>query len=76
MADTDLRDVLDQCQASAKVGYEIASKREQTLREVLSVAETRIQGTIFKFASSHYYSPDTDALLDIFLPYKLNLIFI
>ena len=46
MADTDLRDVLVECQTSARAGYRISSAQEKKLRNALSLEEERIQSAM------------------------------
>lgn len=64
MADTDLRDVLTECQKSARAGYKIASAQEKNLREALASAEKKIQSAIIDFTASPCYAPDTADLLE------------
>lgn len=64
MAGTDLRDVLQECQKSARVGYRIASTEEKNLSKVLSSAEEKIQRAIMEFHTSPCYAPETAGLLE------------
>ena len=64
MADTDLRDVLKECQKSAMAGYKIASTQEKNLSRVLRSAEERIQNAILEFNMSPCYAPETAELLE------------
>ena len=64
MADTDLRDVLKECQKAAMIGYKIASTQEKTLSRVLKSAEERIKKAILEFNSSPCYAPETAELLE------------
>ena len=64
MADTDLRDVLTECQKSARAGYKIASAQEKNLRKALGSAERKIQSAKKDFTASPCYAPDTADLLE------------
>lgn len=64
MTDTDLRDVLKECQKSAAAGYRIASTQEKNLSKVLRSAEEKIQSAIQNFNTSSCYAPDTANLLE------------
>ena len=64
MVTNDLAQVLNDCQASAEKGYEIASSQEKVLTKVLSNARDTIDDTRMAFADSACYSPETSDLLD------------
>ncbi len=64
MAETDLKNVLMDCQKAAKSGYEIASTQEKNLSSALRVAEEKIQSAIIDFNSSSCYAPETAELLE------------
>lgn len=64
MAETDLKNVLLDCQTAAKAGYEIASAQEKNLSSALRVAEEKIQSAIIDFNSSSCYAPETAELLE------------
>lgn len=58
-ADTDLRDVLKECQKSANVGLKIASEQKTMLSKVLESAREDVNKAIMDFNTSPYYAPDT-----------------
>lgn len=64
MVDTDLRQVLKECNKSAKTGYKIASAQEKYLNRALSSAQEKVQSTIIDFNSSPCYAPETAELLE------------
>ena len=64
MRGADLREVLKECQKSARLGYKIASTEEKNLSKVLSSAEEKIRRAIMEFHTSPCYAPETADLLE------------
>ena len=52
MEETDLKQVLKECNKSAKNGYKIASAQEKNLNRSLASAKEKVQSTIFDLNSS------------------------
>ncbi len=64
MDETNLKQVLDECKKSAKVGYKIASSQEKNLSRALSSAQDKVQNTIIDFNTSPCYAPEATELLE------------
>ncbi|WP_333657125.1 GTPase domain-containing protein [Tissierella praeacuta] len=64
MESIELKNVLEECEKSAKAGYKIALKHEKHLNRVLSVAEEKVRSTLLDFNSSPCYSPEATNLLE------------
>lgn len=65
MEETDLKQVLKECNKSAKTGYKIASAQEKNLNRALASAQEKVQSTIIDFNSSPCYAPETTELLEV-----------
>ena len=64
MDETNLKDVLKECNESAKIGYKIASEQEKNLNRTLDSAQKEIQNTIQDFQRSPCYASGTTELLE------------
>ncbi len=64
MDETNLKQVLDECKKSAKVGYKIASSQEKNLSRALSSAQDKVQNTIMDFNTSPCYASEATELLE------------
>lgn len=64
MSETNLKQVLDECKVSAKIGYRIATSNEKNLNRALATAQDKVMSTIMDFNSSHCYSPEASSLLE------------
>ena len=49
MDETNLKQVLKECNKAAKTGYKIASAQEKNLNRVLALAREKVQSTIIDF---------------------------
>lgn len=65
MEETDLKQVLKECNKSAKNGYKIASAQEKNLNRALASAQEKVQSTIIDFNSSPCYAPEATELLEV-----------
>lgn len=65
MEETNLKQVLKECNKSARIGYKIASAQEKNLNRALTSAQEKIQSTIIDFNSSPCYAPETTELLEV-----------
>ena len=65
MEETDLKQVLRECNKSAKNGYKIASAQEKNLNRALASAQEKVQSTIIDFNSSPCYAPEATELLEV-----------
>lgn len=63
MVEFNLQEVLDECQKSAKIGYELASSQYKRLRDTIANAESKIEDTLIAFNSSTCYLSDATASL-------------
>ncbi|MEW9124707.1 MAG: GTPase domain-containing protein [Thermotaleaceae bacterium] len=64
MESIELKNVIEECEKSAKVGYKIALTHEKKLNRVLSVAEEKVRSALLEFNSSPCYSPEATNLLE------------
>lgn len=60
-----MRQVLKECNKSAKTGYKIASAQEKNLNRALASAQEKVQSTIIDFNSSPCYAPEATELLEV-----------
>ena len=65
MEANDLKQVLKECNKSAKTGYKIASAQEKNLNRALASAQRKVQSTIIDFNSSPCYAPEATELLEV-----------
>lgn len=65
MEETNLKQVLKECNKSARIGYKIALAQEKNLNRALTSAQKKIQNTIIDFNSSPCYAPETTELLGV-----------
>ena len=65
MEETNLKQVLKECNKAARIGYKIASAQEKNLNRALTSAQEKIQSTIIDFNSSPCYAPETTELLEV-----------
>lgn len=65
MEEIDLKQVLEECNKSAKTGYRIAAVQERNLNRALASAQEKIQSTIADFNSSPCYVPEVTELLEV-----------
>lgn len=65
MEETNLKQVLKECNKAARIGYKIASAQEKNLNRALTSAQEKIQTTIIDFNSSPCYAPETTELLEV-----------
>lgn len=65
MEETNLKQVLKECNKAARIGYKIASAQEKNLNRALTSAQEKIQTTIIDFNSSPCYAPETKELLEV-----------
>lgn len=65
MEETNLKQVLKECNKAARIGYKIASAQETNLNRALTSAQEKIQSTIIDFNSSPCYAPETAELLEV-----------
>lgn len=65
MEETNLKQVLKECNKSAKTGYKIASAQEKNLNRALASAQEKVQSTIIDFNSSPCYAPEATELLEV-----------
>lgn len=65
MEETDLKQVLKECNKSAKNGYKIALAQEKNLNRALASAQEKVQSTIIDFNSSPCYAPEATELLEV-----------
>lgn len=61
---TNLKQVLKECNKSAKTGYKIASAQEKNLNKALASAQEKVQSTIIEFNRSPCYAPEATELLE------------
>ncbi|WP_346690395.1 GTPase [uncultured Cloacibacillus sp.] len=64
MEETNLKQVLEECNKAAKTGYKIASAQEKNLNRALASAQEKVQSTISDFNSSSCYAPEATELLE------------
>ena len=64
MEEYDLKQVLKECNESAKIGYKIASAQEKNLNRALASAQEKVQSTIVGFNTSPFYTPEAIELLE------------
>lgn len=60
----DLKEVLNECNKFAKIGYKIALAQEKNLNRTLSIAEEKVQDTVNDFHRSPFYAPEATELLE------------
>lgn len=65
MEETNLKQVLKECNKSAKTGYKIVSAQEKNLNRALASAQEKVQSTIIDFNSSPCYAPEATELLEV-----------
>ena len=65
MEETNLKQVLKECNKSAKTGYKIASAQEKNLNRALASAKKKVESTISVFNSSPCYAPEATELLKV-----------
>ena len=65
MEETNLKQVLKECNKSAKTGYKIASAQEKNFNRALASAQEKVQSTIIDFNSSPCYAPEATELLEV-----------
>lgn len=65
MEETNLKQVLKECNKSAKTGYKIVSAQEKNLNRALASAQEEVQSTIIDFNSSSCYAPEATELLEV-----------
>ncbi len=63
MADFSLQEVLDECKASARTGYDIASGQYKLLHSTIRKAEDKIESTLIDFNTSSCYLSDATSSL-------------
>lgn len=65
MEETNLKQVLEECNNAAKTGYKTASTQEKNLNKALVSAQEKVQSTIIDFNSSPCYVREATELLGV-----------